>query len=58
MEEENNEGREDAGQATAEYALVMVGAAVVVTLFIAWASGSGAIGRLFDAVFERVISSV
>ena len=38
----------DAGQTTAEYALVILGAAAVGTLLIAWATKSHAIGKLFD----------
>lgn len=43
------------GQTTAEYALVIVGAASLAALLLVWASGSGAIGRLFDAVLGRVL---
>ena len=51
----------DRGQATTEYALVLLGAAVVALLVVAWAtSGGGAskVGRLFDRVFDKVISNV
>jgi hypothetical protein len=48
--------RSEAGQTTAEYALVILAAAALATLLIAWASNSDAIGRLFDAVFDRVLS--
>ncbi|MBI2710799.1 MAG: DUF4244 domain-containing protein [Actinobacteria bacterium] len=44
--------RRQAGQATAEYALVLVAAATIAVLLIAWASSSGRIGKLFDAVFN------
>ena len=43
------------GQATAEYALVMLGAAAIALLLAAWAARSGAIGRLFDAVVDQLI---
>jgi hypothetical protein len=49
--------RGDAGQTTAEYALVILAAAALATMLIAWASHSNAIGRLFDAVLERVLGS-
>jgi Flp pilus assembly pilin Flp len=49
--------RSETGQTTAEYALVILAAAALATLLIAWASNSDAIGRLFDAVFERVLNS-
>jgi Flp pilus assembly pilin Flp len=49
---------DESGQSTAEYALVMLGAAAVATLLITWATGSGAIGRLFDAVVNDIITTV
>ena len=48
---------EDRGQATTEYALVMLGAAVVALLVVAWATsggGAGKIGHLFDRVIDAV----
>jgi Flp pilus assembly pilin Flp len=48
--------RADAGQATAEYALVLLGAAVIAIALITWATGSGRIGDLFDAVFDELQS--
>jgi hypothetical protein len=47
--------RGDAGQTTAEYALVILGAAAIATLLIAWAKGSGAIGDLFDEVVSKIL---
>ena len=46
-----------AGQTTAEYALVILGAAALATLVIAWATQSNAVGRLFAAVLDRVLGS-
>ena len=46
----------DAGQATAEYALVLLGAAVVAIALVTWATGSGRVGELFDAVFDELQS--
>ncbi|MEO8162471.1 MAG: hypothetical protein ABI590_01710, partial [Ilumatobacteraceae bacterium] len=49
----------DSGQATTEYALVLLGAAVIALLVIAWATdggGAGRIGELFDSVFSNVLS--
>ena len=46
-----------AGQTTAEYALVILAAAALATMVIAWATHSGAVGRLFDAVLQRVLDS-
>ena len=47
--------RADNGQTTAEYALVMLAAAAVAGLVLAWATKSHAISRLFDAVIDKVI---
>jgi hypothetical protein len=47
----------DKGQATTEYALVMLGAAVVALLVVGWATsggGAGKIGHLFDSVIDAV----
>ena len=49
--------RSEAGQTTAEYALVILAAAALGTILIAWATHTDAIGRLFDAVLERVLGS-
>ncbi len=50
--------RGDGGQTTAEYALVLLGAAGVALLLVAWATKSGAIGKLFDTVIDDVIGKV
>jgi hypothetical protein len=53
--------RDDRGQATAEYALVLLGAALVALLLIAWATaggGAGKIGQLLDAVLNTIIGKV
>jgi Flp pilus assembly pilin Flp len=53
--------RDDAGQATTEYALVMLGAALIALLVVAWATGGGGagkIGRLFDRVLDAVTSKI
>ncbi len=45
------------GQATTEYALVLLGAAVIALLVIAWATdggGAGRIGELFDTVLSGI----
>ncbi len=49
--------RSEAAQTTAEYALVILGAAALAALLIAWVSRSDAVNRLFDAVIERVLQS-
>lgn len=51
--------RRDPGQATTEYALILLGAALVGLLVVAWATSGGAagrIGQLLDAVVDSVIS--
>jgi type VI protein secretion system component VasF len=51
----------DAGQATTEYALVMLGAAAVALLVVTWATaggGAGRIGRLFDRVIDAVLGRI
>ena len=51
-------GRRAGGQSTAEYALVLLGAATVAIVFIAWAGKTSRIGKLFDAVLDTVIGKV
>lgn len=51
----------DAGQATTEYALVLLGAALVALLVVAWATaggGAGKVGHLFDRVIDEVASKL
>jgi hypothetical protein len=53
--------RGDRGQATTEYALVLLAAALVALLVVAWATAGGGaakIGRLFDRVIDAVIDKV
>lgn len=48
----------DTGQATTEYALVLLGAAIIALLVVAWATdggGSGRIGELFDSVIGNIL---
>ena len=47
----------DAGQTTAEYALVLIGAAAIAVLLITWATKTDLIGSLFGWVMERVMGS-
>ena len=51
-------GRGDIGQATAEYALVLLGAAAIALLLVAWAMKSGKVTALFDAVIDKVLSQL
>ncbi|MCY3619660.1 MAG: DUF4244 domain-containing protein [Acidimicrobiaceae bacterium] len=49
---------DDRGQTTAEYALVLVGAAAVALLLVTWATGSGKIGWLLDKMVDTVANMV
>ena len=55
---ERSRGLNDRGQTTAEYALVLLGAAGIAVLLVGWATKSGAIGALFDAVLDGVVGRV
>ena len=46
--------RDERGQATAEYALVLLGAAAVALLVVAWAAKTDLVGKLFDGVVTSV----
>jgi len=49
---------EEAGQATAEYGLVMLAAAAIAGLLLAWAAGTDAVGRIMDAVVASIIGDI
>ena len=44
----------ESGQTTAEYALVIVAAAVVALALIAWASSTDVLPDFFDSVVQRI----
>lgn len=50
--------REERGQTSAEYALVLLGAASVALLVILWARRSGRVGSLLDTIFDNVVDLV
>ncbi|MEY2404356.1 MAG: hypothetical protein QOD38_1907 [Acidimicrobiaceae bacterium] len=50
--------RGDHGQATAEYALVLLGAAAVALLLVAWAMKSGKVTALLDGVIDKILSQL
>lgn len=50
--------RGDRGQATAEYALVVLGAAAVAMLLIAWATSTGKLSTLFNKVVDSVAGRI
>lgn len=49
---------DDRGQSTAEYALLLLGVATIALIVVSWASGTGKIGELFDAVIDSIIGRV
>ena len=49
---------DDRGQSTAEYALVLLGAAAIALLVVAWATETDKVTDLFDSVVERVLDQV
>jgi hypothetical protein len=51
-------GRDDRGQSTAEYALVLLGAAAVAMLLVAWATKTGKVTDLLDGVLDSVLDKV
>ena len=50
--------KQESGQATAEYALVLVAAGTVALALIVWASGSDLLPHLFNTVVNKVIGLV
>ena len=50
--------RDDRGQSTAEYALVLLGAAAVALLLVAWATKTGKVTDLLDGVLDAVLDKV
>jgi hypothetical protein len=48
----------DRGQSTAEYALVLLGAAAVALLLVAWATKTNRVGKLLDFVVDQIIGRV
>jgi len=50
--------RSERGQATAEYALVLLGAAAVAMLLLSWVTKTNRISNLLDAVFRHITGLV
>ncbi len=50
--------RDERGQTSAEYALVLLGAAAVALLIVAWATKTDLIGRLFTRVVNAITGKV
>ena len=47
--------RPESGQGTVEYALVLLGAAAVALLLVAWVARTDLVGRLFDTVVGKIL---
>ena len=47
--------RSEAGQSTAEYALVMIAAAAIAGLVLMWAHKTNLVSGLFNAVIHKVL---
>ena len=50
--------RGESGQTVAEYALVLLVVAAIAVAFLLWARQSGKLDSFFDAIFEKLLSSV
>jgi Flp pilus assembly pilin Flp len=49
---------DERGQATAEYALVLLGAAAVALLVVGWATHTNLVGKLLDAIMNNLAGKV
>ena len=49
---------DERGQSTAEYALVLLGAAGVALLLVAWATKTDKVTRLLNSVVDRILAQV
>ena len=59
--DDTDDQEDEIGQATTEYALVLLGAALVALLLIGWATaggGAGKIGHLLDHVLDAITSKI
>ena len=50
--------RTQSGQTTAEYALVLIAAAAIAGLVLAWATKTHAVSGLFDKIVNRITNMV
>lgn len=48
--------RSERAQGTVEYALILLGAAAVALVVVAWVTRTDLIGRLFDTVVGRILT--
>lgn len=49
--------RDESGQTSAEYALVLLGAGLVAALVLAWARSTGKVGDLLDEMVDKVLDA-
>jgi len=49
---------DERGQASAEYALVLLGAAAIALVIVAWATKTDLIGKLLDQVVKTITGKV
>ena len=49
---------DERGQATAEYALVLLGAAAVALLIVGWATHTDLVGKLLDSIMNNIAGKV
>lgn len=49
--------RSERGQTTAEYALVILAAAAIAFVLLAWARSSGKLPEFFDQIIDRISGS-
>jgi Flp pilus assembly pilin Flp len=47
--------RSERGQTTAEYALVILAAAAIALVLLAWARSSGKLPAFFDGIIDRIV---
>jgi Flp pilus assembly pilin Flp len=47
--------RPERGQTTAEYALVILAAAAIALVLLAWARSSGKLPEFFDRIIDRIV---
>ncbi len=47
---------DEEGQTSAEYALVLLGAATVAMIITLWAKNTDKVGGLLDSIFDRIAS--
>jgi hypothetical protein len=47
--------RSETGQSTAEYALVILAAAAIALVLLAWARSSGKLPAFFDSIIDRIV---